>query len=136
MPLNATKKTHVAVGVIVNRQRQILIALRPDDAHQGGLWEFPGGKVEPGESLQEALSRELFEELGLTVDFCRPLIEIHHQYSDKAVLLDVCLVEQFSGVPFGKEGQPIRWVSADALSDYAFPQANQQIIVAVQRALG
>lgn len=135
MSVKSSKPLHVAVGVILDHQQQILIALRPHDTHQGGLWEFPGGKVEAGEVVQQALNRELFEELGLTVRVCSPLIEIRHQYSDKAVFLDVWWVERFSGEPSGKEGQPIKWVSADDLSNYPFPEANQEIIVAVQNAL-
>ncbi len=69
------------------------------------------------------------------MDVCSPLIEINHQYNEKAVLLDVWWVEQFSGEPSGKEGQPIKWVSADALSNYPFPEANKHIIIAVQNAL-
>lgn len=135
MSATSNKLLHVAVGVILDPQQQILIALRPQGAHQGGLWEFPGGKVEAGEMVQQTLNRELFEELGLTVDVCSPLIKIDHQYSEKAVLLDVWWVEQFCGEPFGKEGQPIKWVSAEDLSKYSFPDANRQIIVAVQDAL-
>ncbi|MEH6558653.1 MAG: 8-oxo-dGTP diphosphatase MutT [Oceanicoccus sp.] len=135
MPAMSNSLLHVAVGVILDHRQQILIALRPQNTHQGGLWEFPGGKVETGETVQQALNRELFEELGLTVDVCSPLIEVRHQYSEKIVFLDVWWVEQFSGEPSGKEGQPFKWVSADALSTYPFPDANQQIVAAVQRAL-
>ena len=126
---------HVAVGVIVDANKRILISLRPDHVHQGGLWEFPGGKLETGESLQQALIRELSEELGLIATKIRPLIEIHHDYSDKSVLLDVCWVDQFEGLPEGKEGQAIRWVTAAELLQYAFPEANQPIIQAIQAAL-
>jgi 8-oxo-dGTP diphosphatase len=135
MPAMSNTLLHVAVGVILDHRQQILIALRPQNTHQGGLWEFPGGKVEAGETVQQALNRELFEELGLTVDVCSPLIEVQHQYSEKSVFLDVWWVERFSGEPSGKEGQPFKWVSADALSTYTFPDANQQIVAAVQRAL-
>ena len=86
---------HVAVGVVRNPQGNILIAKRPAHAHQGDLWEFPGGKVERGESLQQALQRELHEELGIDVTHARPLIRIPHSYPDKQVLLDVWLIEGF-----------------------------------------
>lgn len=132
----AKQSVHVAVGVIVDEHQRILIALRPDDVHQGGRWEFPGGKLESGESLQQALRRELLEELGLVVTAVRPLIEIRHDYSDKSVLLDVCWVDQFEGVAEGREGQPIRWVNAGELADYHFPDANLPIIRAVQQGLG
>lgn len=126
---------HVAVGVILNAENRILIALRPEDTHQGGLWEFPGGKVECHETVESALDRELFEELGLRVTACKPLTKIQHDYTDKSVLLDVWWVNQFEGVAEGKEGQPLRWVSAEELSDYRFPAANKPIISAVQAEL-
>jgi 8-oxo-dGTP diphosphatase len=127
-----TKRVHVAAGVIVNAAGEVLIARRPDHTHQGGLWEFPGGKVERGEQVPAALHRELHEELGITVQIQRPLIRIHHDYPDKSVLLDVWLVVAFSGEPHGREGQPIEWVMPARLRDYAFPAANQAIICAAQ----
>lgn len=130
------KRIHVAVGVIVNKQREILIALRPDHVHQGGLWEFPGGKVEPGEQVEQALARELREELDISVSGCRPLVEIAHDYPDKQVLLDVWWVDAFEGKPRGSEGQPVRWVAGEFLAEYAFPEANVPILKAVVSELG
>lgn len=129
------RRIHVAVGVIVNARGEILIALRPEHSHQGGLWEFPGGKVEAGETVQQALQRELREELGLEIESLRDCVEIRHDYPDKSVLLDVWWVDRFSGKPLGREGQPIRWVAAHQLREYAFPAANQPIIDAVVVAL-
>lgn len=126
------KRVHVAVGVIVNAEGQILIAKRPDNTHQGGLWEFPGGKVEPGETLLAALDRELFEELDIRVEATSPVIEIIHDYPDKQVHLDVHRVEVWTGNPVGKEGQPTRWVSSKQLSDFQFPAANYPIVNALQ----
>jgi 8-oxo-dGTP diphosphatase len=125
------KYLHVAVGVIENNLGQILIAKRPESAHQGGLWEFPGGKVDPGETCQQALVRELNEELAIHVAKSEPLIQIRHNYSDKSVLLDVHKVTNFSGEPKGNEGQPVAWVNPESLSQYTFPAANQPIIQAV-----
>jgi len=122
---------HVAVGVVLNPQGQILIARRPAHVHQGDLWEFPGGKVEAGESLQQALQRELHEELGIDIRQARPLIRIPHHYPDKQVLLDVWLIEAFDGIPHGKENQPIEWLSPSALWVKPFPAANKPIIQAV-----
>jgi len=119
---------HVAVAVISDRQGRILIAKRPDDVHQGGLWEFPGGKVEIGEELEAALKRELAEELGIELLSCEPMLKISHDYHDKAVLLDVWHVTDFAGEPYGREQQAIRWVSRQALCDYRFPKANQPIL--------
>ncbi len=127
-----TKQIHVAAGVIVRgvaeRNVEILLAKRPDHLHKGGLWEFPGGKVEAGESAVEALRRELVEELGITVQEAGPLLEVPYVYPEKTVLLDVYLVSLFAGEPEGKEGQAIRWVSLTALRDFAFPEANAPIV--------
>jgi 8-oxo-dGTP diphosphatase len=132
----ANKQIHVAVGVIYNSQGQILIARRHDDAHQGGLWEFPGGKVEQGETVCDALARELHEELGIVVtpSSCTQLLEIRHDYSDKVVFLDVWAVSGFEGEPIGKEGQPLRWVRPSTLREYEFPAANVAIIDVIQSA--
>ena len=126
------KYLHVAVGVIENKFGEILIAKRPDSSHQGGLWEFPGGKVDAGETLQSALVRELKEELAIDVLQSQPLIQIRHDYPDKSVLLDVHKVTAFSGEAKGNEGQPILWVDPASLSHYDFPAANQPIINAVR----
>lgn len=122
----------VAVGAIRNSHNQILIALRPSHKHQGDLWEFPGGKIEPGESAEQALARELEEELGIVPVKSRPLIQIPFDYVDKSVLLDVREVLEFRGTPHGREGQPLRWVDRDRLADYAFPAANRRIVKALQ----
>ena len=124
---------HVAVGVIFNsKQDQILIAKRPKHLHQGGLWEFPGGKVGIGESVDQALTRELFEEVGITPIQAQPLMGVHHDYSDKQVFLDIWTVTQFTGNAQGAEGQQIKWVDLPELyrpeSQYKFPQANQAIL--------
>jgi len=124
---------HVAVGVVIDPQQRILITRRADDAHQGGLWEFPGGKVEEGESLEVALRRELLEELGISIGAISPLVEIHHDYGDKRVFLDVHLVRDFDGTAQGLEGQPLRWVPVDELAGYEFPAANVPIVEAVTR---
>jgi len=123
---------HVVAAVISNANGDVLIAKRPDDKHQGGLWEFPGGKLEPNETREQALSRELKEELGITVESCTPLIKIRHDYSDKSVLLDVWSVDAFSGEAHGKEGQVVAWVPLVELGHYEFPAANKPIIAAAR----
>lgn len=125
------KLVHVAVGVIVNADGKILIAKRPLSAHQGGLWEFPGGKVDAGETIEQALVRELREELAIDVLASQPLIQIRHHYPDKSVLLDVRKITQFLGTPIGNEGQPIQWVDAKELNKFEFPAANRPIISAI-----
>jgi len=126
------QRIHVVAAVIRNAAGEILIAERPRNKHQGGLWEFPGGKVEPGEPASLALARELDEELGIVPVRARPLIAIAHDYPDKHVLLDVWLVTAFTGVAHGREGQPVRWVAAAELPDFAFPAANHPIVSAVR----
>ncbi len=128
---NPTMKTlQVAVGVIKNADGRILISLRDKSLHQGGLWEFPGGKIESGETPEQALARELNEELAITVIASTPLINIKHQYPDLAVQLHVYIVEQFSGDAKSCEGQAIKWVAATELANHEFPAANRPIITA------
>jgi len=125
----------VAVGVILNEIREILIARRAPDSHQGGLWEFPGGKFEPGETLDQALFRELKEELGIETRKTSPLLQVSHDYGDKAVFLDVCVVWDFEGQARGMEGQALQWVAVGDLINYQFPAANEPILAAVNSLL-
>jgi 8-oxo-dGTP diphosphatase len=122
----------VAVGVVENAHGEVLIALRPPDVHQGGLWEFPGGKVEPGETVREALSRELFEELGITVEIAAPFLLVRHDYPHLRVILDSWRVYRFGGTPRGRLGQKICWVRPGDLPGFEFPQANRPIVAAVR----
>ncbi|WP_417579776.1 8-oxo-dGTP diphosphatase MutT [Nitrincola sp.] len=119
---------HVAAAVIYDPLGRILIARRPLDKHQGGLWEFPGGKVEVDESARQALDRELFEELGIQVTAAQPFIQIPYEYPERHVLLDVFSVTAFKGEARGCEGQPLAWVDASELNHYPFPAANQPIL--------
>lgn len=132
---SAAKKkcVHVAVGVIFGKDGRILLAKRPDHLHMGGRWEFPGGKVEAGETIRQAMTRELREELDIEVQTMQPLIEVRHDYGSKLVFLDTWCVTEFSGRARGVEGQELAWVEAAALSEYHFPDANQPIVEAVTR---
>ena len=123
---------HVAVGVIV-RQQHILLALRSSKQHQGGKWEFPGGKVEAGETVTQALARELQEEVAITVTQSSPLMQLEYAYPEKTVLLDIWLVTEFSGEPHGREGQPLRWATVAELTEIPFPDANQPIVARIQQ---
>lgn len=129
--MNKEQYVHVAVGVLFNERRDVLVALRPSDVHQGGLWEFPGGKLERGESVEQALGRELREELGIEIHGCTPLTQIRHDYGDKSVLLDVWSVDGFTGTPSGREGQEIEWRKTVELRAADFPKANERIIRAL-----
>lgn len=121
---------HVVAAVIVDSRQRILISRRHAHLHQGGLWEFPGGKVEPDEDRWQALQRELHEELGIDITSGHPLITVPHDYGDRQVYLDVWKVTDFSGVPHGKEGQPIDWVAPTEIGTYSFPSANLPIVQA------
>jgi 8-oxo-dGTP diphosphatase len=123
---------HVVAGVISNSQQEILLAQRLKQAHQGGLWEFPGGKRQSTETVEQALIRELHEEIGITVQQARPLIRIIHAYPDRKILLDVWTIEQWQGPAYGREGQQTQWCPLDQLRNYTFPAANYPIITAVQ----
>lgn len=125
---------HVAVGVIIGSDGRVLIAKRPHDAHQGGLWEFPGGKLESGESVLAALERELQEELGIHIDprRCFPLKKIRHRYGDREVLLDTWRVDSYRGEARGLQNQPLAWSLPEALDSREFPEANREIIRLLQ----
>lgn len=120
------------VAAVIRRQNQIFLAKRPQHQHQGGLWEFPGGKKEPGESVYQALVRELYEETGIRMHSARPLIEIQHSYPEKTVLLDVWEVSAWEGEPYGREKQEVIWCDAGQLKSKSFPPANYPIIRAAQ----
>ncbi len=122
----------VAVGILFNKEGKVLIAKRQPHQHLADCWEFPGGKVEQGESLDEALKREFQEELGILVQASSPWLEVQHDYGDKKVCLNVHKITSFSGEPRGCEGQEICWVDFNTLMYYPFPSANQPIIEALQ----
>jgi len=122
----------VVAAVIRRDDGRILIARRPAHLDQGGLWEFPGGKREPGEARLEALARELDEELGIDVRRGTPLLHFTHAYPDKDVHLDIWEVTEWRGNPSGRETQTIRWIAAGALDSYRFPAANATIITAAR----
>ncbi len=132
---------HVVAAVIwrdcVGQPGQILLAKRPVGKHQGGKWEFPGGKVEKGEMATHALVRELLEELGIKAAPARltPFVQVHHRYPDKSVFLDVWELRDFTGIPQGREGQDIGWFTLNELATLPFPAANLPILNALTAAL-
>lgn len=131
-PASGPAVVHVAAGALIDGAGRVLVAKRPDRAHQGGLWEFPGGKLEAGESVGAALARELYEELGIVVRRARPLIGVEHAYADKTVRLDVWRVEDWSGVPHGREGQPLAWREPAGLDPADFPAADVPVLAALR----
>ena len=123
---------HVAAAALIDRNGAVLLAKRHADSHQGGLWEFPGGKLEPNEPVIAGLKRELHEELGIEIIGHRPLIRVCHDYADRSVLLDVHVVTGWQGEPHGREGQPLVWVRPHALAEYPMPAADVPIVTALQ----
>lgn len=127
-----TSTIHVAAAAILDKRGRVLISRRHDHQHQGGLWEFPGGKLEPGEMVLAGLARELQEELNIRLLRSEPLIRITHHYSDRSILLDVHRVLAFAGEPRGMEGQPLYWQRPEDLQAADFPAADKPIITALQ----
>ncbi|MFT5451435.1 MAG: 8-oxo-dGTP diphosphatase, partial [Enterobacterales bacterium] len=123
-----TKTIDVAAAVIINQRGDTLLSLRLADTHQGGKWEFPGGKLEEGESAEQALRRELSEELGIKALKLEPFIELEYCYPEKIVKLHVLQVLAFSGTPKGLEGQTVEWVNSAELAQREFPDANYAIL--------
>lgn len=124
---------HVSAAVMEDGQGRVLLTRRSDDGDLAGAWEFPGGKREPGETAQQALCRELHEELGIRVRVgaCSPLIRIAHAYPHKRIVLDVYRVSAWQGKPRGKEGQALAWTPAYKLGDYPMPAADLPVIAAL-----
>lgn len=132
MPSTEPDATPVAVGIIENAQHRILVAQRPDHKHQGGKWEFPGGKIHVGETVRTALARELHEELGITLRDACPMQRVRHVYADRRVLLDVWRVTDYTGELHGREDQPLRWVTPQDLDSLDLPDADLPIVRALQ----
>ncbi len=124
----------IGVAVIWNDQEQILIDRRRPEGVMGGLWEFPGGKVEPGETIKECIQREIYEELGIVIEVGEHLITIDHTYTDLRVTLTVHHCRHVTGVPQLLECDEIRWVDLEELEQFAFPKANFQIIAALKQS--
>lgn len=130
-PHTASNFTHVVIGIIRNTDNKVLVTRRRHDAHLGGLLEFPGGKVESGESPLMALRRELREELGIDAQQCSPLIQIPYSYPDRNVYLDVYNVLDYVDA-FANKDQRRDWREISTLDRAQFPDANHGIIRALQ----
>ncbi|WP_409308162.1 8-oxo-dGTP diphosphatase MutT [Pectobacterium sp. B1J-3] len=122
------RQLSVAVGIIRNAEQQFFIARRPGGVHMAGMWEFPGGKVEPGETPEEALARELREETGIEVQSATFLDKKTFSTTERVITLHFFLVEQWQGEPYGREGQASRWLTVNELEEDEFPPANAEMI--------
>ena len=120
----------VSAVALIDRDGRVLLAQRPEGKSMAGLWEFPGGKVEEGETPEAALVRELHEELGIeTWDSClAPLTFASHKYEDFHLLLPLCACRKWSGIVQPQEGQALKWVAARDLSKYPMPAADLPLI--------
>jgi A/G-specific adenine glycosylase len=123
---------HIGVAVIWNDQGQVLIDRRKQEGLLGGLWEFPGGKIEPGETVEDCVRREIQEELGIDIAVGDLLCTVTHTYSHFKVTLNVHHCTHLSGEPQPIECDEVRWVSLDQIEEYPFPKANIQIIEALK----
>lgn len=122
----------VAAGILTDPQGRVLLMQRLPGKHLVGLWEFPGGKVEPGETVAQALVRELDEELGVEVLGSTPLISIPWHYPEKSVRLHALLVTAWNGVPRARESHPLRWVALRDMDAAAMPAADAPILAALR----
>ena len=120
----------VAACALVDADGRVLIAQRPQGKQLAGLWEFPGGKLEPGESPEEALVRELREELGIEtkVACLAPLTFASHSYDDFHLLMPLYVCRRFSGIPEPREAQALKWVRPNRMRDYPMPPADAPLI--------
>lgn len=122
------KRIEIAIGIIRSQDRQIFITQRGENSHLAGFWEFPGGKVEKGETPFGALCRELAEEVDIHIHHAEFLKTVEYQYDNRYIVIHVFLIEEWDGDPFAAEGQPSRWVDEEELNADDFPDANRTII--------
>lgn len=125
---SALRSIHVVAGVIVDVRGRVLLTRRGEGSDLAGLWEFPGGKREPGESSEEALVRELQEELGIDAEIGQMLIEVPQEYPGKRLRLEVRRVPRWKGTPRGREGQALTWVEPERLARYSMPSADLPVV--------
>ncbi|MEX0680235.1 MAG: A/G-specific adenine glycosylase [Balneolales bacterium] len=127
-PIKKRPHYQIAAGVVRDRYGRLLIAKRPEKAMLGGLWEFPGGKQKPGESLSDTVRRELREELDVDVSVeSEPFEVIRHTYSHFSITLHAFFATIQNGTPRARNGEPFRWIKEKELDNYAFPKANRKI---------
>jgi 8-oxo-dGTP diphosphatase len=128
------KTVLVSAVALIDPDSRVLIAQRPEGKSMAGLWEFPGGKVEPGETPEAALIRELSEELGIeTWQSClAPLTFASHTYADFHLLMPIFACRKWQGTPMSKEGQALKWARANDLRDYPMPPADIPLVAVLR----
>ena len=126
--MTSIRRFTVVAAVIRDNEGRVLLGRRPMNKHMGGLWEFPGGKIDDGESPEEALVRELLEELGLTIAVDQPLTFAVHEEPGLEILLLFFAARILSGEPAPNEGQEIRWVPVNDLPSYPTPPADARLV--------
>jgi len=122
------QKETICIAIVKNEQQQFLITRRQAGQHLAGKWEFPGGKLEEGESLVNAMQRELKEEVGLTATEYSFFEAMTFDYDELTLQLNFYIVSAFEGEASGLEGQMMKWVTLEELRSYSFPKANKAII--------
>ncbi|MBB2835638.1 UNVERIFIED_ORG: 8-oxo-dGTP diphosphatase [Rhizobium esperanzae] len=134
---NGRKILLVAACALIDADGRILLAQRPEGKSLAGLWEFPGGKVEPGETPEETLVRELEEELGIKTKIAclAPLTFASHSYETFHLLMPLYICRRYEGIAQAREGQALKWVRAQALRDYPMPPADEPLIPMLQDLL-
>jgi len=130
-PADISASVHVVAGVLTDPRGRILLARRTAGRDLAGAWEFPGGKLEAGETPFQALERELHEELGIRIQSAEPLITVAQAYRDKRIVLDVHRVTRFSGTPRGLEKQALAWSPSEKLASYTMPPADRPVVAAL-----
>ncbi|WP_372880151.1 8-oxo-dGTP diphosphatase MutT [Psychromonas sp.] len=120
--------TEISIAIVKKTENLFLICLRPDGVHQGGKWEFPGGKVNQNETAEQAMLRELHEEVAITAIDYSLFDRMFFDYGDKQLNLNFFLISKFSGEAIANEGQVMRWVNKAELKNYTFPEANAAVI--------
>lgn len=128
-----SRSIHVVAAVITDARGRILLNRRTGDSDMAGLWEFPGGKREPGETSEQALIRELREELGIEAEVGEWVMDVPQIYPDKRLRLEVRRVQHWKGTARGREGQAITWVAPDKLSRYSMPPADLPVVAALRQ---
>lgn len=127
----------VVACALIDTDNRVLLAQRPEGKNMAGLWEFPGGKIEPGETPEQSLVRELYEELGISTEpaCLAPLTFASHAYDNFHLLMPLFICRKFDGIPMPKEGQNLKWVRAKNLRDFPMPAADEPLIPVLQDLL-